>query len=300
MLSILIPVFEFDVVELVKELSHQSMEIQIEYEIICIDDKSSREILALNAPLEFMRDVKYVKSPENLGRSVVRNRLASMASYPYLLFMDCDSLVTRKNYISSYIKNADPNVVIYGGRCYDPTPPQDRRKYLRWLYGTRRETTTAAQRNKYPYKSFMTNNLLIPKDLYMKIRMNESIKGYGHEDTAFGKQLKVHGIPVKHIDNPLCHIGLENAEDFLTKTEEGIRNLTYLIRNKLIDDDVKLYKYYLLIRRLGLLPILRKSLINRRQTIYSKLISGNPTLRQFDIYKLICLVETLHEDVSDN
>jgi glycosyltransferase involved in cell wall biosynthesis len=41
MLSILIPIYNFNAVPLVKELQKQCMECDLEFEIICIDDCST-------------------------------------------------------------------------------------------------------------------------------------------------------------------------------------------------------------------------------------------------------------------
>ena len=47
-------------------------------------------------------------------------------------------------------------------------------------------TTKAAERNKHPHAGFSTFNVLIEKSVFSKIRFNEELKQYGHEDTLTG------------------------------------------------------------------------------------------------------------------
>ncbi len=295
MLSILIPVYEFNVIELVEELSRQAKNCKIDYEIICFDDGSSDLIRQGNATLANMQDVVWKDLPSNIGRSAIRNKLCESARYPFMLFLDCDSRIERHDYIAYFVSAFDDNTVVYGGRCYEPNLPTDKKKYLRWLYGVERESIGAKQRNIHPYKSFMANNIMIPKWIYQSIRMNEALKGYGHEDTAFGKQLKDRGIKLLHIDNPLCHIGLEDAEIFIKKTEESIKNLAFLIKSGLIDEDVKLYRYYKLLKKFGLVNMLDHRLTKMRPGLLNNLLSNKPDLKKFDYYKLGCLIRYMKD-----
>ena len=84
------------------------------------------------------------------------------------------------------------------------------------------------ERNKHPHAGFSTFNVLIERSVFSKIRFNEELKQYGHEDTLLGYQLKKAGIDILHIDNGLMHEGLESNRDFLNKTKLGIENLSKL------------------------------------------------------------------------
>ncbi|MBK9012976.1 MAG: hypothetical protein IPM82_02230 [Saprospiraceae bacterium] len=66
----------------------------------------------------------------------------------------------------------------------------------------------------------MTNNFLIPRQLFLEIQFDETLRQYGHEDTLFGMELARRQVPIVHIDNPLEHIGLEPVDVFLRKTEQ--------------------------------------------------------------------------------
>ena len=86
--------------------------------------------------------------------------------------------------------------------------------YFHWKYGSLREQSSVEQRNLKPYHSFMTNNFLIPKSIFLAIRFEEALTQYGHEDTLFGMELQRRGVPIVHLANPLRHGGLEAEGKF--------------------------------------------------------------------------------------
>ena len=256
MLSILIPVYNFDIRDLVKTLRTQLKDSNISFEILCYDDCSSNVFLKnVNEQISILENVQYIKLPANIGRSKIRNLLACDAKYSYLLFMDCDSKITSENFIRNYLSHCKENLVIFGGRCYDPSPPKDS-KYFRWYYGIKKEQKTAFERQKNPYYSFMSNNFLITRSLFLTIKFEENIKEYGHEDTLFGYQLYLKNIPIDHIDNALEHIGLEPANIFLQKSKQAVDSLYFIIHSKISDrkfyHSVTLLNYYLLVDKLRL------------------------------------------------
>ncbi|MEM9023975.1 MAG: glycosyltransferase [Bacteroidota bacterium] len=291
MLSILVPIYNFDVVSFVTDLHYQATRAGQPFEILCYDDASEPEFRSGNRVVERLENVTYLDLPENLGRSRIRNRLAQDAAFPFLLFVDCDSVTVSKGYISNYLRHCREDAVIYGGRCYQTTPPNAANKYLRWHYGVERETFSAQERNRAPYRMFLTNNYLIPKSIQLSVPFNEQLMGYGHEDTLLGYDLKQRSIPIEHIDNPLCHIGLEDAESYLSKTEEGLRNLHFIISEGYADEDIKLYKYFNALRTMRLSGLVRTWFRGRKETIVRNLLSDRPRLRNFDLFKLGVLLE---------
>ena len=78
MLSILLPVYNFDVRKLVKQLHEQGNMLEIPFEIICTDDGSEEEFKNLNSELEKLYSVSYQELKNNLGRSKIRNYLSSL------------------------------------------------------------------------------------------------------------------------------------------------------------------------------------------------------------------------------
>jgi GT2 family glycosyltransferase len=290
MLSILIPVYNFNVLELVKSLNSQAQQAKIDFEIIVVDDASHEKYKKINRQTTRLQHVRYLEEKTNLGRSRIRNKLADISKYQYLLFVDCDSKVQQDDYISNYLGYCRNDVVICGGRSYMPEEPADNSHYLRWLHGIRREQFTADERNAEPNKSFMTNNFLISRTIFNRIRFDETITSYGHEDTLFGYKLKKNNIIIYHIDNPLIHMGLESNEEFIRKTKEGVNNLKQImVQNgyeKVFIRDITLLHWFKLLQKFGINRFFRFLFSKAEKKLHRYLVKNKPRLLFFDLYKL--------------
>jgi len=287
MLSVLIPIYNFDIRQFVNELHLQAVAENIEFEIILADDASEIYFRKINKETENLQYVKYIQLKENIGRSKIRNFLAEQAKYDNLLFVDCDMEISDNMFIKRYIENLKQYSVICGGINYSEIKPKNPELLLRWYYGQNRETIESKIRNTHAYTSFMSSNFLIQKKIFSNIKFNEKIITYGHEDTLFGIELKRKKIPVFHINNNLIHKGLEDSETFIKKTENGIDNLIIILKE---------YKYPELINQIKLIKITKKLYLFRNLIIYifdffkplilRNLKSKNPKLFIFDFYKL--------------
>lgn len=290
MLSILVPTYNFDVRNLVFSLDLQCKGTNLPYEIMVMDDASSEEFKNLNRELKGIPSVWYEELDNNHGRSKIRNVMASKATYNYLLFLDCDAEIPER-FIRNYLDlKLQGEMVVCGGRIYQNQIPADKRLRLHWKYGVQKESMDATKRKKKGYRSFMTNNFLIAKSVFEKLKFEENITTYGHEDTLFGIQLERMKIPIKHIENPVTHAGLEYHEVFLKKTEAAIRNLIMIENTDGVKHMVTLLKWYGLVKKFKLeIPIHRLfQLCITRMT--KSLRSGNPSLTVFSMYKLGYLV----------
>ena len=161
MLSILIPIYNFAVKELVNGLSSQAQDLNIPFEILCVDD-NSKNTSKLNDGLEKIGKVNYQLNKKNIGRSAIRNLLTDKAQYDYLLFLDCDVRI-GDNFIKKYIDFKHESEVIVGGVSYTEYEQLEKSKQLRWKYGRHREERKAHFRNQKPYASFSACNLFINK-----------------------------------------------------------------------------------------------------------------------------------------
>jgi glycosyltransferase involved in cell wall biosynthesis len=285
--SICIPVYNCNVTALVSELHRQAVLTNCPFEILLIDDNST-SFLEENRKLQSLPNLLYTELAENVGRAKIRNLLAQAANYPYLIYMDCDTCADNPAYVRRYL-DALPAEVVVGGYGYSPTPPE--KKYsLRWSYGICREERPASLRNRKPNKSFSTFNFMIRKEIVEKIRFNEQIFGYGHEDTLFGWELKKQGVVVKHIDNPLIHKELDDNKIFVEKTENSVRNLWKIYQDitekeEFIQDN-QLLKCYILLRKYRLSGCYSFFFNLFRPLLYKNLCSKHPRIRFFDLYKL--------------
>lgn len=290
MISVLIPVFNYDVCELVETLHKQAEQEGIEFEVLVLDDASDLDYKKINRSLKCLSHVRYLEEPINLGRSKIRNKLAEIAQYDNLLFLDCDSGIRNPLFIKNYLAVAGKFPVVYGGRLYTEDEKVATAYKLHWLYGIKREQSTANNRNVEPNRSFQTNNFLIHKPVLTQIGFNEKITGYGHEDTLFGYELKKRNICIKHIDNPVFHLGLEPSEEFLRKTREGIKNLKRIMRingnEKRLVRDITILSYYKKIETLGLQKAVEYFYKRYEHILRKNLLGSNPNLIVLDIYKL--------------
>lgn len=297
-ISVLIPVYNHDIRLLVQHLVQQGEYSGIPFEVRCYDDFSKEPVRALNREITALAsNVVYLELDKNLGRSKIRNKLAAEAAFGNLLFLDCDSYLPDSNFLKRYSQHLAADLVA-GGRIYH-TQPASERYALHWKVGKSREEREASQRARTPYKNFMTNNFMVRKNIYFNIWLDESLEGYGHEDTKFGYKLKEKNINVIHIDNPVIHDKLDNNEEFLLKTREGIKNF-YLITREGYGRDLRLYRIYRLLKKFWLSNILKACYGLLKKRIEKNLLSPRPSLFFYDIYKLYFLIqeESLVEDRS--
>jgi len=289
MLSILIPVYNYNVSVLVQKLVKQIDENALHAEIIIVDDASNL-FLNENRKLSLLRNVRYELLAKNLGRSAIRNYLTKLARFNSFLFIDCDAKVVSDNYLKKYydILNQDFDIVC-GGLIYQAGVP-DRSYLLRWYYGKNRECKTVNDRMKAPYRSFSSFNFLIKKDVFEKVRFNEEIQSYGHEDTLLGINLKENRANIVHIDNPLLHDGLEPANNFIEKTESSVKNLKRLVENhsntNFLKENITLVKYVLIINKIKLGWLIKAFYLLIKKGVLINLKSTKPSLILFDFYKI--------------
>lgn len=286
MLSILIPVYNRSVIELVTKLSDQCKRAKISFEIQCLDDMSRDTVRLKNRGLDGMFSVNYVELTENVGRSKIRNRLAKMARYDWLLFLDGDTGVIKRDFIKTYIASSKKHEIINGGRNYQNLKPKTNSKILHWTYGSKQESKLAEIRAKNPGKYFHTNNFLIKRELMLRYPFDESLDGYGYEDLAFAKVVQDAGHTITHINNPTRHLDLIKTEQFIENTENSIINLIHLIRENKIDD-TPLIKLYTKLNNWGFANTyiwIYRSILGEK--VIKNLYSENPKITLLQLYKL--------------
>jgi glycosyltransferase involved in cell wall biosynthesis len=300
-ISLLIPVFDYDIVALVYSMKDAMGKVPEFYEIIIGDDGSSTEYREKYRSLQ-AENVKVISSKKNIGRAAIRNRLALEAKGDFILFIDADVVLpgTAEAYILKWLPFMETSRVICGGILYHDGAPGDPDKLLRWKFGKWREQKSAVERNKHPHAGFSTFNVLIEKSVFSKIRFNEELKQYGHEDTLLGYQLKKAGIDILHIDNGLIHEGLESNRDFLNKTKLGIENLSKLFDKvtdkKAFSETVRVLGIYNKLKFLGLTRIMAAIFIKYRDRMEIRLDSSDISLLLFAFYKMsmFCTYREIH------
>lgn len=277
MLSILIPVYNYNVSSLVEALHKQCLESKIEFEIICQDDGSNSVLNKDNEKISLLENCFFHTKNNNIGRGGNINSLAQKAKHNWLLILDCDTFPAQNNFIKRYldiITNTEENVA-FGGILYENKKPQEE-QYLRWIYGQKRET-----------KSILTSNLLIKRNVFIQYPFDEVITKYGYEDLYFFSVLKSNHFEILCIENPTYHLNLETSIIFLNKTKTALENLILLYNSKKItSEESKILKTFDFIKKLRITPFLAFLFRKNQAKIELNLLSQKPSLFLFDLYKL--------------
>lgn len=284
MLSILIPTYNYDCRSLVNSLHEQAEQIGIVYEIIIADDASPSEThKKKNRELNSLSHCRVIELTENIGRARIRNRLADEAEYNWLLFMDCDAEVISHTFLTDYLRHTEAEVIC-GGLLHPDTLPSSNVS-LRYAYEKKADKRRSAHyRSKRPYEQFTPFNFIIRKDIFQAIRFEETIHDYGHEDTLFGIELQRRQANIRHIDNPLCHTGLEDNSIFLEKTRSALRNL--ITMESTMQRHSSLIGAYQLLSRLKLHRLAAAGFRKYEQRLVRHLTGESPRVTLFSIYKL--------------
>lgn len=229
-LSILIPTYNDPCYELVKQLCKQADVLSLNYEILVADDGST-ELSAImeNQRINHLAHCRLLVLRENCGRAYVRNFLASQAKNEWLLFIDADMVVCRDDFLKRYIDTEGD--VIDGGVEIGPLIKGN----LRSMYEhSKAHEHTLEKRQENPYHDFHTANFMIHRDVMNAHPFDQRFRYYGYEDVFLGKQLMEAGVKITHLDNPMSFEIFEDNDNFIRKTEEGLRTL-YNFRNDLKD-----------------------------------------------------------------
>jgi glycosyltransferase involved in cell wall biosynthesis len=302
MISILIPVYDYDIVALVYNMKGGLEKVPEYCEILIGDDGSAPEFKKKYQALEG-GGARLIVSEKNIGRAAIRNRLALEAKGDYLLYIDADTNLsgTAETYLLNWLPYLNTARVICGGTLYAGGKPSDPDKMLRWNYGRKIEQKKASEKNKNPHSSFSTFNFMIEKSIFSKIRFNEELVQYGHEDTLLGYQLKKANIDILHIDNGLVHEGLESNREFLNKTKLGVENLSRLFDKvsdkKAFAASVSLLRAYNKLDKLKLTKVLSRLYTKYSEKMEISLDSSKSSLLLFGLYKIsmFCTFREIHQ-----
>ena len=290
MLSILIPVYNYNAVHLVEQLHEQSTRAGIPFEILLLDDNSDNTCKRDNLVLRELSNTTLFELPTKAGRAIARNYLAGQAQYDYLLFLDCDSEPVDNKFIERYLPYCNKkDIVVCGGTAYKKQKPNSN-SYLRWIYGMQCETKSAKERTKEPNLKFSTFNFLIARELFLTVRFNELLRNYGHEDTLFGLELLKRNYTIIHIDNQLYHIGIDTNAVYLEKTRQGVENLKILLEQypnkEALTQSIRLLKYYMILEKTYTSFLFLLAFRMFKKLMLANFNSKYPNLTLFNFYKL--------------
>ncbi|MBK0368749.1 glycosyltransferase family 2 protein [Flavobacterium agrisoli] len=285
MLSILIPVYNYNAFPLVLELHKQCVATGINFEILVQDDGSIYFDNENNKINEF-QNCHFLKSDKNVGRTTTRNKLVNTAAYDWLLFLDADVIPVHQDFVKNYISEFNSNYnVIFGGYQYQKINP-DLNSEFRYKYGRKREEKSALERNINPYQFIFSGNFLIQKKTFLETSFKEDKNFYGM-DIYFSYQLFIKKIKVLHIENPIYHLGLETNEIYFKKSLKAVESRKkFLVNCEQIEKISPLIKSYNKIKRYHLIPIVTVFFKISEPILKNRILTQNPNLVLFDVYRL--------------
>ena len=286
MLSILIPIYNYNAYPLVQELQKQCTVCEIDFEILCQDDASQSPLNQFNENISLLPNCNFISLNKNIAHRENRNSLAEKSKFDNLLFIDGDSIILNSNYIQNYVENIHDADVIYGGRLHPEKCPSNLQK-LRWKYGKFIEDQSTVNRKKTPYKSLLFNNTLIKKECFNKVKFDKKIIKYGHDDTQVSFQLALLQVKVNHIENPVQHGDIDINLVYLKKTKEALENLMLLYENRQIDGAfVKLILLFEWLNNLKLTYLISQFYLFFEKSLIKNLKGNNPNLMVFTLFRI--------------
>lgn len=286
MVSVLIPVHNYDVSELIDVIYKQAEKEKVSYEIIVLDDasnnldfKKKNKTKIENTPHCFL-----IEFSKNKGRTFARNALAKRAKYDYLLFLDADVLPKNNNFIRQFMPYVNKYDLVFGGVDYTEKPPKEN-QLLRWKYGREREAKKVDERNKYKYLSVISMSLFIKKEIFLQV--NNFYKNEYGLDVLFCRNLEMIKANIIHIHNPIIHYGLENSASFLKKSIQAMKTIHQLAEIKKIPSTYRpVQKANKILIKYKLSFLYRLTFKLFKPFILKNLTSKRPSLRLFDFYRL--------------
>lgn len=288
MLSVLIPIYNYNVVNLVRVLHKQLSNACIPFEIICFDDASNNSFIEYNTQIENFSNSKLILSKKNTGRVNARKTLCNKAKYNWLLFLDADVMPKSDAFVTNYINLMSQNKdAVFGGFAYKDVFP-DADNMLRWKYGKKNEQVPAILRNRNPYRVIISANFLIKKNAFINVIANfkATNTGYGF-DSYFAALLKKMTYSVFHIDNEVYHLGIEESSVYLSKKKLAAEVLLELYKDNLLrcseNSLLKLFKklkHYKLNHLFGLIYKISKHRLERNLT------GANPNIFLLQLYRI--------------
>lgn len=289
MISILIPVYNYSIINLGKELLKQGAKLKVPYEIIFFDDASVNcKITQSNQLFCENNNISYIISHENMGRAKARNLLVQKAKYEWLLFMDSDVIPVTSIYLKTFILSIhDDSQVFYGAIVYRRNLDKNTQKCLRWKYGINYEEISVKRNHKSNYLYLKTANLMVRKSVFQSTLFPVLEQNYGYEDTIFGLTLETNNIKLEFIENPVYHEGIEVNSVFLNKTEESIRNLADLIsKEEILCKRIKVVNFYFFLKKINGVKFVKYLFKKNRNFMKKNLLSENADLKIFQLYKI--------------
>ncbi len=264
-ISVLMPFLRDDPTALLGLLDREAAPLAGAVEIVVLDDgtidpaltdRLRSQIAALALP------IRLITLFANEGRSKGRNRLAQTARGDFLLFLDSDMRPDDDRFLQTWAALArdERPAVVFGGFSLRQAPTESRFAVHRAM-ATRSECLDAATRSLAPEKYVYTSNLLVRRDVFDQEAFDPAFTGWGWEDVEWAMRVSRRH-PIRHIDNPATHMGLDTVQILAGKYEQSAANFARVVERH--PDIVTAYPSFQAARTLKRVPglsIVRRALL---------------------------------------
>jgi hypothetical protein len=229
-ISILIPTYKDNAGALISALT--ALEGAANAEIVLFDDGSADSSLTEHhrtALRTHPGSYALVQASRNRGRAHARNRLAALASSPWLLYLDADMLPDDGHFLNRYFQALSalgkPGLIVGGFslRGVKRRPANA----LHHAQSVASDCLSAEQRARDPGRYVFTSNLLVHRSIIETVAFDPGFKGWGWEDVDWGLRVAATN-PVHHIDNTAAHHGLIMNEALIRRFETSGDNFARL------------------------------------------------------------------------
>lgn len=295
-LSICIPIYQNDVTEFVQHVIRQCEQLNIDYEICLMDDASDEVFRKRNRSITHPA-ILYEELKQNVGRAKIRNLLAEFAQGEHLLFLDSDLGICSENFIGNYLKHLKESPqLINGGVKYRVAKTERKGAELRFKYGKFIEEISKDGEGRVT-SPFVGCNFLISKKVFESLQFDEALVNYGYEDFLFAVHFEQRFGSFQLIDNPVVINKVDSNELYISKTMNAVENLAVLYhQGKIVPaDNMRLLMVYEELKKKKLAASFYKISKNLLPLLLINLTSSNPSLKLFQLFKLIKFMENLFE-----
>ncbi len=254
-LSVLIPFLRDDPCDLLAALDAAPA---TGAELVLLDDGSGDPVMTarIEAALGALGlPARLVTLAANEGRSRGRNRLATAARGERLLFLDADMRPDSPDFLARWlalIVDEDP-AVAFGGFSLKQASHAPRFAVHRAM-AERSECLDAAERSQTPEKYVYTSNLMVRRQVFEAEAFDPGFVGWGWEDVEWAMRV-ARRWPVRHVDIPATHMGLDDAAALAGKYEQSAANFARVVERHFAV--VSTYPSYRAARRLKRTPGLK-------------------------------------------
>lgn len=273
MLSIVIPVYNYNILPLVERLHQEAITLTIPFEILVCDDASTS--LFQNESILQLSHTRVLKNEINQHIAYTRNRLLKEVQYPWVLVLDADVMPVSPTFIQNYLEQRERGPFFQGGFTYDST---DSKQSLRLTYGI------TIEQHKHLHSCC---NLFFNQEK-LQLQFDETIAEYGYEDTLFFLTLNKRNIEVIRLDNPVIHHSTESNQTYLQRSKQACWGLAKLIQQgKIKAEEVQLSRGYKQLEHLRITPLLSVFHWLFGTSIRRNLLGKNPSMTMFKLFKLL-------------